>query len=100
MTRKATAAPPPNDPAEEARQILAALDLLCDCGNLIERGGQEILVIALAAVDGRSKLRTLRRGFCSLTCEAMVQFEQDALQVEPLAVVTWPLRPSRWVKKP
>jgi hypothetical protein len=105
MPNKRTRKPKPTaDGIEQVSDTLRGLDLMCDCGRLIERGGQEIVVIAVDRIDTpaglRYRLRHIRRVFCSLDCDHLEEFRQAADATNPMLVVIRPVPTHTWFKKP
>lgn len=97
-------APSDQQRAMALQQALSEMSLVCDCGALIERGGQEILVVAVGIMPTpqgpKPGINVNRRAFCSATCENFAAFENAAMEADTLLVVSRPLPANRWVKKP
>lgn len=97
-------APSDQQRAQAIHEALQNLSLVCDCGVLIERGGQEVVIVAIGIMDtprGPAQgMNVSRRAFCSAGCEHFGAFERAAIASDTLLVVSRPLPANRWAKRP
>lgn len=90
--------------ADQVRQVLSQLGLLCPCGRPIGVGGQELVVVAMGKTMTPRGLVpgpvATRQAFCSPGCQVLGQFRAAAIQQDTLAVVQRSLPTNAWLKGP
>lgn len=90
--------------AQQVRQVLSQLGLVCDCGRPIGQGGQELVVVAIGqTMTPQGPVRgpvVTRRSFCGPSCEMFLRTRADAVHQDTLAVVQRSLPTNTWLKGP
>lgn len=88
--------------AQQVRQVLSQLGLICDCGRPIGQGGQELVVVAIGQTMTPQGPRrgpvVTRRSFCGPGCQVFLTMRTAAIQQDTLVVVQRSLPTVAWLK--